>query len=198
MRSLLRLPVLRPCTPPPPQFHRSIPVADLHADPLLWTYRNLRNRDSHGHVDVPRLLEGNVAIQVLSSVTQAPLLINFHENSNATDVIALMVLGQMWPLRAVTSKFQRAMYYAQRINQLAAHGPEVRVITTREQLDTHVQAWFEETVQLQAVAKAAGKDAVAEHPSFTGVLLGVEGLQCAEGTTTGPAAAVTILVVESF
>ena len=48
-----------------------------------------------------------------------------------------------------------------------------------------------------AATKAAGKDAVAEHPSFTGVLLGVEGLQCAEGTTTGPAAAVNILVVES-
>ena len=40
---------------------RTLLVADLHTDSLLWG-RNLLDRSSRGHVDIPRLLEGNASL----------------------------------------------------------------------------------------------------------------------------------------
>ncbi|MCC5857698.1 MAG: membrane dipeptidase [Ectothiorhodospiraceae bacterium] len=53
-------------------FHRSMFIADLHADTLKWE-RDLLHRSFYGHVDVPRLAEGNVALQVFTIVTKSPL-----------------------------------------------------------------------------------------------------------------------------
>src|SRR5215216_3942816 len=44
------------------ELHKKLLVADLHADSLLWN-RDLLDRATRGHVDVPRLIEGNVALQ---------------------------------------------------------------------------------------------------------------------------------------
>ncbi len=44
-------------------FHATLAVADLHADSLMWPSRDLLLRNSHGHVDLPRLIEGRIAIQ---------------------------------------------------------------------------------------------------------------------------------------
>ena len=41
----------------------------MHADSLLWG-RDLRERHSRGHVDIPRLLDGGVDLQVFSVVTK--------------------------------------------------------------------------------------------------------------------------------
>ena len=41
--------------------HRQLRVVDLHADPLLWG-RDLSTLNEGGHVDVPRLIEGRVAL----------------------------------------------------------------------------------------------------------------------------------------
>ena len=43
--------------------HSSLVIGDLHADTLLWN-RDLLVRGKRGHVDVPRLVEGNVAVGV--------------------------------------------------------------------------------------------------------------------------------------
>jgi hypothetical protein len=40
--------------------HRSLHLADLHADTLLWG-RDILKRGTRGHVDVPRLIEGRFA-----------------------------------------------------------------------------------------------------------------------------------------
>src|SRR5689334_17861557 len=48
--------------------HNKLLVADLHADSLLWK-RNLLERSTRGEVDIPRLQEGNVAIQAFTLVT---------------------------------------------------------------------------------------------------------------------------------
>ncbi len=53
------------------QLHDRLFVADLHSDSLLWN-RDLLARGSRGHVDVPRLQEGGVALQVFSIVTKVP------------------------------------------------------------------------------------------------------------------------------
>src|SRR5579862_6297247 len=51
--------------------HATIPVADLHADPLLWK-RDLVKRNTIGHIDIPRLREGGYALQLFSVVSKSP------------------------------------------------------------------------------------------------------------------------------
>src|SRR5688572_31075108 len=53
------------------RLHARLLVADLHADTLLWD-RDLLQRSRRGHVDVPRLREGNVALQAFTVVTKTP------------------------------------------------------------------------------------------------------------------------------
>ena len=42
------------------QLHQRLIVADLHADTLLWS-RDVLERARYGHVDIPRLIQGNGA-----------------------------------------------------------------------------------------------------------------------------------------
>ncbi len=49
--------------------HRSSFVADLHADVVLWRRDHLR-RNRRGHVDLPRLGEGGVALQFVTVPTK--------------------------------------------------------------------------------------------------------------------------------
>src|ERR1019366_6177352 len=51
--------------------HKELTIADLHADSLLWG-RDLLERSTSGHVDIPRLSDGNVALQVFSLPTKSP------------------------------------------------------------------------------------------------------------------------------
>jgi hypothetical protein len=51
------------------KLHDSLFVVDLHSDSLLWK-RDLTKESGIGHVDVPRLKAGNVALQVFSATTK--------------------------------------------------------------------------------------------------------------------------------
>ena len=51
--------------------HATLRIVDLHSDTLLWK-RSMLDRADRGHVDLPRLQDGNVALQVFSSVTKSP------------------------------------------------------------------------------------------------------------------------------
>ena len=46
-------------------------IGDWHADPLLWD-RDLTRRFDRGQMDLPRLQNGNVALQVFTTVTKSP------------------------------------------------------------------------------------------------------------------------------
>jgi len=56
--------------------HQSLAIADLHADSLLWK-RDLTRFSKTGHVDLPRLQKGNVALQVFTAVTKSPANQNY-------------------------------------------------------------------------------------------------------------------------
>ena len=56
--------------------HERLFVADLHGDTLLWD-RDLQSRHDRGHIDLPRLQEGRVALQVFAAVTKTPRGQNF-------------------------------------------------------------------------------------------------------------------------
>ena len=52
------------------KMHDGLTIMDWHSDSLLWK-RNLLERADYGHVDIPRLIEGNVAIQMSRSDASA-------------------------------------------------------------------------------------------------------------------------------
>ena len=110
--------------------HDELWIADLHADNLLWR-RNPMKRNSHGHVDLPRLREGGVELQIFSTVTKSPRGLNFNGNdADAPDDITRLAQAQLWPRRTWHSIYERAAYQAQRLQKLERKG-EVHIVRTQ-------------------------------------------------------------------
>ena len=77
------------------QLHPNLFVADMHADTLLWE-RDFFIKNEFGHVDLPRLMEGNVALQIFTIVTKAPKAMNISEtDGNSLDRITPLSIVQM-------------------------------------------------------------------------------------------------------
>jgi membrane dipeptidase len=104
-------------------------VADLHADSLLWG-RDLLARADRGHVDVPRLLEGGIALQAFTVVTKSPRGLNIDRNDDRTDDITRLALVQRWPPATWSSLRARAVYQAERLSEAAARS-EGRLVLIR-------------------------------------------------------------------
>jgi membrane dipeptidase len=99
------------------ELHKRIFIADLHADPLMWD-RDLLKRYDYGHFDIPRALDGNVALQVFGVSTKNPKKQNFYRNSSNTDQATALVMVQAWPPRTWGSLLQRALYQADKLKKL--------------------------------------------------------------------------------
>ena len=142
--------------------HKSLTIVDLHADSLLWK-RDFERAAGHGHVDLPRLEEGNVALQVLSSVTKTPRGQNYTSNSADTDNILPLVVGQLQPVRTWGSLLERSLWHAEKLRRaaLAADG-QILIVRTPADL-----------ARLLA-ARARGE-------IVTGTLLSIEGAHDLEG-----------------
>lgn len=98
-------------------FHDSVAVVDLHADSLLWA-RDLLERGSRGHLDVPRMLEGGVALQVFTAATVAPMGQNYRRNERGLDPLTALAVVQRWPLRTWPSPMERAVHQAEKLADL--------------------------------------------------------------------------------
>ncbi len=99
-------------------FHQELFIADLHSDSLLWD-RDLTKKLDYGHVDIPRLIEGNIGLQVFSVVTKTPKNLNLFRNSDDTDNITLLSIAQLWPPKTWFSLFERANYQAKKLHHVA-------------------------------------------------------------------------------
>jgi len=99
------------------KLHQSLFIADLHSDSLLWN-RDLAKKSDYGHVDIPRLIEGNVGLQVFSVVTKTPKHLNLITNSNDTDNITLLAIAQLWPIKSWFNLLERAMYQAEKLHRV--------------------------------------------------------------------------------
>ncbi|WP_288930131.1 dipeptidase [uncultured Maritimibacter sp.] len=144
-------------------FHDTLLIGDWHADTLLWK-RDPLERSDRGHVDIPRLIEGNVTLQVFTAVTKSPSGQNYEENSAETfDNITLLAVGQLWPPRTWNSLLERALYQAERLRDAANRsGGHLRLIRTEKDLDAVL------------ALRDAGEDVV-------GGVLGIEGAHPLEG-----------------
>lgn len=144
------------------RLHQSLWVADLHADSLMWN-RDPLVRHGRGLVDIPRLIEGGVALQAFTIVSKTPWGMNMSSNSGSSDMLTLLLIAQRWPTRTWSSLLERALYQAERLHAAArASGGSFRVITSRAELGEHVER--------------RARDA-----RLTAGYLGVEGAQVLEG-----------------
>jgi microsomal dipeptidase-like Zn-dependent dipeptidase len=138
---------LCPTTNPPPypasprglELHRRVRVVDLHADSLLWG-RDLRRRSHHGQVDLPRLIEGNVALQVLAASTKVPRHANIERNDDRSDDVTLLGIAAGWPPRTWRSLLARAVHLATRADELAQDsGGRFSLIRSRRDLTAYLE-----------------------------------------------------------
>ncbi|HEX2490543.1 MAG TPA: dipeptidase [Blastocatellia bacterium] len=131
--------------------HKTLIVADLHADTLMWD-RDLLDRGDWGHVDLPRLVEGNVAAQAFTVVTKTPRGMNIDSNSGDTDNITLLALAERWPVTSWINLTERALYQAMRLHEASARsngklvilrtGQDVTNFFERRKQDTEIVGGF--------------------------------------------------------
>lgn len=152
-----------PVSPEAAALHARLFVGDWHSDALLWE-RSLLMRSTRGHVDLPRLRAGHVALQVFTTVTKSPAGQNYEQNSaSARDNITALMIAEARPPQTWFSLMARGLDQAARLNATAAKAPEqLTVIRTRADLDALV------------AARAAGAETV-------GGLLGAEGGHVLDG-----------------
>jgi membrane dipeptidase len=152
----------RPVSDRARDLHRRLWIADLHADSLLWG-RDLLDRSGRGQVDVPRLIDGNVALQVLAVTTQSPRHINLERNDDRSDDVILLALALGWPPATWRCLLPRALHLAHRADDMAARADgRFRIIRSRADLADY---------------EAARR----ERPAITAALLSIEGAHALDG-----------------
>jgi microsomal dipeptidase-like Zn-dependent dipeptidase len=142
--------------------HKTLNIVDLHSDTLMWN-RDLGDRADRGHMDLPRLQEGNVALQLFSSVTKTPKGQNYDGNGADTDNITLLTFAQLQPVKTWRSLVERSLYHASKRDDAVTGS------------DGKLQA-VDEAQQLDALLAARQKDR-----STLGAMLTIEGLHNLEG-----------------
>jgi len=136
-------------------------VVDLHADSLLIG-RDLTRRSSVGHVDLPRLREGGVALQVFGIATSVPAGMNIERN----DPPGFDLIG---------------FAFCVRLAQGCLGGPPARLAAQVDRLAALAESdpalvWVRSAGDLERLRAARERD-----PRTLGALLGIEGAQSLGG-----------------
>lgn len=143
--------------------HAQLFIGDWHSDTLLWK-RDLIDKHDYGHMDIPRLQQGNVALQMFTTVTKSPDGINYETNSSeASDNITKLALASLWPINTWDSLAARALFQASKALELADAFPQqVSLITSKADLTKFI-------MQREV------------NPKLLGMLLGTEGSHALDG-----------------
>lgn len=120
------------------RLHESTFVVDLHSDSLLWK-RDLTKQSSIGHMDVPRLKAGNVALQMFSATTKSPADFNYSSNTSSSDDITLLAVASMWPPRTWFSLYERAAYQLDKLHAVSEHS-DLTVIKSKQDLENLIES----------------------------------------------------------
>lgn len=150
--------------------HRDLDVVDLHADSLLWG-RDLLRRGDRGQVDVPRLIEGNVAIQVLAASTKTPRHLNIERNDDTSDDVLALAIASGWPPSTWRSLLARALFLAGRAHALERRSDGAfRVIETVGDLRRHLAARDTDRVRTAGLLAIEGAHALEGDPANVDVV----------------------------
>ena len=142
--------------------HKTLTIVDLHSDTLMWK-RDVLDKADRGHMDLPRLQAGNVALQVLSSVTKTPKNQNYDANKADSDNITLLAFAQLQPMRTWSSLVERSLWHATKLDRGVTLQSDLSKVATSAQVDS---------LLAQRMVKGAKQ---------VGALLSIEGLQNLEG-----------------
>jgi membrane dipeptidase len=135
---------------------------DLHADSLLFG-RDLLQRSSRGHLDVPRMIEGRVALQVLSMAVKTPRGLNYEANDDRSDNVRALAIAKRWPAATWGRLLPRVEHLVARARDLEARsGGSFRIVTSRPGLEVYLAQH-------------------AANPATTAGLLSIEGAHALEG-----------------
>lgn len=143
------------------QLHAAATVVDLHGDTLMWQ-RSILRAAKRGHIDLPRLQQGNVALQVLSSVTKSPKGLNYTRNSGDSDSLVGLSIAQLQPPQTWFSPLQRSLWHARKLAAAQRTSDQLMMVRSVEDLDRLLHA------------RADGE-------SLVGAMLSIEGLHNLEG-----------------
>jgi membrane dipeptidase len=142
--------------------HKTLLVADMHADSLLWG-RDLLAASRAGHVDLPRMLEGNVGIQAFTVFSTIPRGINIDRNEDTSDLVPYIGILQGWPRKTLGNPKEVALYQAGRLQKFVdASNGQLILLRTRGDVTNFIKQ------------RQAGSHVVA-------AFLGTEGSQPLEG-----------------
>lgn len=137
-------------------------VADMHCDALLWK-RDLLVKNDFGSVDIPRMLEVNMALQAFTIVTKAPKNMNFDKNTGETDQITLPFILQARPVASWFSLTERAMAQCKALYEFEKKSEgKFRVISSAKGLENYISD------------RSSNKN-------ITAGFLGIEGMHALEG-----------------
>lgn len=138
-------------------------IADLHCDELLWD-RNLLNQVDRGHVDLPRMQQANMAMQIFSIVSKVPFGINIEQNDGSSDQIALLSFAQLRPPSNWFSIKERALNQCNALNKFSEKSNGAfRIVGTKRDLINFISDR-------------------EKNRSLTAGMLGLEGAQPLEGS----------------
>lgn len=150
--------------------HKKAFVVDMHADTLLWPKRDFFKRNAWAHVDLPRLQEGNVALQMFTIVTSVPygqsIESNYAPTHPAIDKLTPKVAVEGWGWEALKSNAGRTLFQANNMHDLARRSNgTLQVVRDRSDLEAFIKA------------READRRKVA-------AILGIEGLHALDGNIT--------------
>lgn len=148
------------------ELQKRLTIADLHADSLLWA-RDLSKRGEQGHLDLPRLREGNVGLQVFSIVNDVPVGINIESNpSDHIDSLALLSFAQLWPPQTWFSPFQRTKWQINKLHRLVKANHDLILITSRKDLDAWQQRRARGEKVIGAMLALEGAQPIVGYPAW--------------------------------
>jgi len=104
----------------------------MHADSLLWA-RDLRERHSRGQIDLPRLVEGGVDLQVFSVVSKVPRKRDYHSTPEGADSLPLLFIASWRSPTTWFSPRERALTQAEELAALE-EGSSLSIVRRREDL----------------------------------------------------------------
>ena len=142
--------------------HFSSFIVDMHSDALMWS-RDCLERNSLGHVDLPRLADGGVSLQVFSAGTNFPLGPSLYDRKSEAwpDYYTSHALIHRWPRRTIWSQLQRALYMADRLHDCAERSRgQLAVIRTTEDLEMVVGAKTTENHRVGGLLSLEGAHAL--------------------------------------
>ncbi|MCP4123906.1 MAG: peptidase M19 [Bacteroidetes bacterium] len=115
-------------------------IADLHCDALLWR-RPMRKKLKRSHVDLPKMQEAHVSLQVFTVVSKSPHGLNFDQNDSKSDDITLFCIAQGRPLRSWFNIKHRVGFQSSHLHRLesGANGA-FKVVKNRSDLQDLINA----------------------------------------------------------